>query len=190
MYKQEEIIQIIESNIMVKKELKKQAQKIIETTSTIIEALKSKKKLLVCGNGGSASDSQHMASEFIGRFENNNVTLPCIALTADSSMISSISNDFSWNQVFSKQINVLGEKGDILICITTSGKSKNILEAIRIAKEKGLKTIALTGNNELSIKPHKTIQVPSTNTARIQETHILLIHIICKMIENEFSTNT
>ena len=144
-------------------------------------------KIIIFGNGGSAADAQHIVAEFIGRFQKERKSLPAIALTTDSSIITSLSNDYSYDIVFSRQCESLVLKGDVVIGISTSGNSKNVLEGIKTAKSLGAITIALLGGNGGIISNNVDIPiiVESTNTARIQEAHILVGHIICKLIEQK-----
>jgi len=143
--------------------------------------------LFWCGNGGSASDSQHLAAELVGRFKKNRRALRSIALTTDSSVLTCVANDFSYEDVFSRQIEALGRSGDVLICISTSGNSENVLRALRVAKEMGLMTIVLLGKDGGLAKDlaDKALVIPSDSTARIQEGHILVGHILCEVIEQE-----
>ncbi|MCX7771024.1 MAG: D-sedoheptulose 7-phosphate isomerase [Proteobacteria bacterium] len=143
-------------------------------------------KLLICGNGGSAADAQHMSAEFINRFRIERTPLPAIALTTDTSVITSISNDYSFYEVFSKQVLALGREGDILLGITTSGKSPNILKALEVAKGKGMITVGLSGDytEEMNKLCDYYIHVPSKNTPRIQEVHLLIEHVICEIVDN------
>ena len=154
-------------------------------TQIIITAIKSGNKLMICGNGGSAADSQHMAGEFVCRFYKDREPLPAIALTTDTSIITAISNDYAYDQVFARQVRAIGKKGDILFGISTSGASKNILEAFKVAREIGIKTILLTGAIEKTIAPYSdiVIKTPSSDTPRIQEMHLLIEHIICELVE-------
>lgn len=152
-----------------------------------INSLKNGGKILFCGNGGSASDSQHLASELIGRFMKNRAPLAAIALTTDTSAITAISNDLGYENIFSRQIKALGKENDCLIAISTSGNSENILNAVRQAKIQGIKTIAFTGNDGGSLFSLCDLGfiIPSNSTARIQEFHIWLGHMLCSVIENE-----
>lgn len=138
-----------------------------------------------CGNGGSAADSQHLAAEFVGRFKNDRRPLRSIALTTDSSILTCISNDYSFQDVFARQISALGRPNDLLVGISTSGKSANVINAIKAANDCGLHTMGLTGGNGGTLKEiaEQSIVVPSDSTARIQEMHILIGHIICDMVE-------
>ena len=159
--------------------------KINSLTSRIISAFKEDKKLLICGNGGSAADAQHFSSELIGKYEKERSSFPAIALTTDSSAITAISNDFGFDNVFSRQIEGLGESGDLLFIISTSGNSKNLIKAIETAKKKNLKCLALLGKKGglISDMVDLEITISSNRTCRIQEMHGLIIHIICGLIE-------
>lgn len=143
--------------------------------------------LFWCGNGGSASDSQHLSAELVGRFKKNRRPLRSVALTTDTSALTCIANDFSYDDIFSRQIEALGRAGDVLVGISTSGESENVLRAFRSAKELGLKTIALLGKGGGQAKDlvDTALVVPSDTTARIQESHILIGHILCELIERE-----
>ena len=146
-------------------------------------------KILFCGNGGSAADSQHLAAELIGKFLKIRKPIPALALTTNSSIITSIGNDINFNMIFARQIEALGNKNDILFAITTSGKSKTILEAIKVAKKKKIKIILLT-SIKCKIKKNSQIhliKVPVTRVDRIQEMHITVGHLICEYIENKIS---
>lgn len=140
-----------------------------------------------CGNGGSAADSQHLAAELVGRFKKDRRALRSIALTTDTSVLTCVGNDYSYDEIFARQIESLGRKGDVLVVISTSGNSKNVLRAIRKAKSLGVKTVALLGKNGGPCKKHAdfALVVPSESTARIQECHILIGHIFCELIERE-----
>ena len=149
------------------------------------DALKAGKKLLVFGNGGSASDAQHMSAELVGRFQRERAAMAAIALTTDTSILTSIANDYSFKQVFARQVEALGQPGDVAFGISTSGESPNVVLALQVAKARGLKTIALTGRDGGSVGTAADIHVnvPDQNTARVQEVHRTLIHIICEVIE-------
>ena len=152
----------------------------------IIETMGSGKKMLICGNGGSAADAQHFAGEFIGRFYKNRRPLPAIALTTDSSILTCVSNDFSYEDVFSRQVDGIGNEGDLLFGISTSGASKNVLRAFQKAVEKKMRTILLCGQKDGDIAKlsHLIVKVPSTDTPRIQEMHLLIEHILSELVEN------
>ena len=140
-----------------------------------------------CGNGGSAADSQHLAAELVGRFKKNRRALRSIALTTDSSVLTCVANDYSYDDVFARQIEALGRPGDVLVGISTSGNSENVLRALRVAKEMALTTIALLGKDGGAAKglADQALLIPSDSTARIQEAHILIGHILCALIEQE-----
>ena len=148
-------------------------------------ALTSDRKLLLCGNGGSAADAQHIAGEFVNRFMLERPPLPAIALTTDTSIITSIGNDYSFDEIFSKQVKAIGMEGDILLAMSTSGKSANILSAVKSAKNLGIYTVGLTGGDggKLVGLADMVLVVKSNTTPRIQETHILVGHIICELVD-------
>ena len=174
-------------SIKVKEEtLKKNSGLIVSAAEEITRALKRNNKLLIFGNGGSAADSQHIAAEFIGRFQKERRALPAIALTTDSSILTALSNDYTSDVVFARQIEGLGQKGDIAFGISTSGNSKNVLEGVKKAKALGLFTISLSGGDggKLASLTDISIVVPSKVTARIQESHMCIYHAICEMVEN------
>ncbi|MES2998184.1 MAG: phosphoheptose isomerase [Pseudomonadota bacterium] len=164
---------------------------ILEASQLIVQCLLNNNKILVCGNGGSAADSQHFASEMINRFETERPSLPAIALTTDTSTITSIANDYSYNDVFAKQIRALGQAGDVLLLISSSGNSASILRACEAGQSRELKIIALTGKDGGSLSSLLTnstgieIRVPGSSTARIQETHLLIIHCLCDLIDKQ-----
>ncbi|MBL4794293.1 MAG: phosphoheptose isomerase [Pseudomonadales bacterium] len=157
---------------------------------SIVQSLLQDGKILSCGNGGSAADAQHFSSEMLNRFERERPSLPAIALTTDTSALTSIANDYSFNEVFSKQIRALGNPGDILLAITTSGNSQSILQAIQAAHDREMRIVALSGRdggNMASILSGEDIEirVPSNSTARIQEIHLLTIHCLCDYIDRQ-----
>ena len=156
--------------------------------SKINECFRGGYKLLIAGNGGSAADAQHFAGEIVGRYKKERKGFPAIALTTDSSVLTSWSNDYSFDTVFSRQVEALAKKGDIFFSISTSGNSKNIIEGVKKAKEIGITTICLLGKDGGKLKDlaDLSIVVPSDNTPRIQECHIMLIHIICEEVEKNF----
>jgi D-sedoheptulose 7-phosphate isomerase len=160
-------------------------REIILVAEKIVQAFTNDRKLMLCGNGGSAADAQHIAAEFINRFEFERPPLPAIALTTDSSIITSIGNDYSFNDIFSKQVKALGVEGDILMAISTSGNSPNILSAAKAAKDMGIYVVGLAGNDGGKLKGlvDSCLIVNSASTARIQESHILAGHIICKLVD-------
>lgn len=162
---------------------------IASAVEAILACVTSGGKVLSCGNGGSAADAQHFAAEFVGRFERERPELGAIALTTDSSLLTSIANDYDYSVVFSKQVRALGSAGDVLLAISTSGNSANVLAAIEAAHEREMTVVALTGRNggKMAQALRDTdvqICVPSERTIRIQEVHILVIHSICDAIDN------
>ena len=147
-------------------------------------------KILSCGNGGSAGDAQHFSSEMLNRFEMERPGLPAIALTTDSSTLTSIANDYHYNQVFSKQVSALGNPGDVLLAISTSGNSDNVNQAVDAAHEREMRIVALSGKDGGSLRDRLSlndveIRVPSDSTARIQEVHLLVIHCLCDLIDHQ-----
>jgi D-sedoheptulose 7-phosphate isomerase len=163
---------------------------ILDTFNDIYTAVTNGKKIMICGNGGSAADAQHIAAEFIVRYKksSNRPPLPCIALTTDSSIITAGGNDLGFEEIFSQQVMALGNPGDVLIGISTSGNSENVLKAVYAANERGINTIGLLGDKGGSLQGicNKSIVVPSNVTARIQEVHIMIGHIWCEIMETKF----
>jgi len=159
-----------------------------EAVSVIVSAFKNGNKVLFCGNGGSAADAQHLAAEFSGRFYTDRDALPAEALHCNTSYITAVANDYSYDVIYSRIIKGIGKKGDVLVGLSTSGNSKNIINAFEVAKEKGITTIAFTGETGGKMKPiaDYLLNVPSIDTPRIQESHILLGHIICQLVEEEY----
>lgn len=160
---------------------------ITEATRLIIDAFKKGKKLILFGNGGSAADAQHIACELVGQFGKERKALPAIALSTNTSNLTAIGNDYGFEAIFSRQMEALASRGDVALGISTSGKSPNVLEAFKVAKERGLKTIAFSGKGGGSLKnlADICITIPSDNIARIQEVHITIGHIMCLLIEEE-----
>jgi len=177
----------IESSNVISKS-KVLSKKINDSIKLIISSFEHKNKILIFGNGGSASDAQHMAAEFISRYLLERLSLPAIALTTDTSILTSIGNDYHFDKIFSRQCESLVNKGDIVIAISTSGKSQNVILGIEEAKRKGAKIISLTGNNGGILNQISDIclEIPSNETPRIQEGHRILIHIICELVESHF----
>ena len=156
----------------------------------LADALRNGAKALACGNGGSAADAQHFAAELVNRFEAERPPLAAVALTTDSSSLTSIANDYAWDQVFAKQLRALGRRGDVLLAISTSGNSRNVIEALAVAREIGVRVVALTGNGGGKMAPLLApedvhICVPHRTTARIQEVHLLVLHCLCDVIDFE-----
>ncbi len=174
--------------------VKQEAEKILPDSIAkgvlaIVECLRSGGKVMACGNGGSAADAQHFAAELVGRFERERQELAAIALTTDTSILTAIGNDYGYDDIFSKQVRGLGKKDDILLGISTSGNSKNVVKAIEAAKKIGMKVITFTGNGggkiaELLDQNDIHLCAPSNRTARIQETHLVLLHALCDGVDH------
>jgi len=165
------------------------SEDIVRAIKLMHQALSSEKKILACGNGGSAADAQHFAAELVGRFERERRELPAIALSTDSSILTAIANDYSYEVIFSKQVKALGQNGDVLLGISTSGNSANVIAAIEAAHIKGMSVIAFTGKDGGKIKnilknSDVHLCVPADRTARIQETHLLLLHCLCDGVDH------
>jgi len=154
-------------------------------SSVIIEAYKRKNKVILFGNGGSAADAQHVAGELVNRFQLERGALPAIALTTDSSVLTSIANDYDYSRVFARQVEAWAKEGDVVIGISTSGSSQNVIEAVKVAKEIGAKTVGFTGKGggKLAKLVDLVVSVPSDETPRIQESHIAIFHVICYFVE-------
>jgi D-sedoheptulose 7-phosphate isomerase len=166
--------------------LKENMSNLLAVIKLISHTFEGGNKLFFFGNGGSAADAQHLAAEFVNRYVMERPPLPAIALTTDTSILTSVSNDLAFHEVFSKQLRALGKEGDVTIGISTSGNSPNIIKAFEVAKEMGMKTVALTGNDGGAVAKMVDFPliVPSSSTPRIQETHILIGHILCEMVEH------
>ena len=184
------IKECFEDSINTKKMvLENLSEKIEDSSKIMIDALKKGNKILVCGNGGSAADAQHFAAELTIRFEKERISLPAIALTTDTSAITACANDYGFEKLFERQIEGLGNKGDVVVGISTSGNSDNIIKGFEAAKKKGMKIICLNGKDGGKIKDMKIdcdIIIPSKVTARVQESHITIIHVWCKLIDMTF----
>lgn len=185
----DKIIGIINSSIEVKQKLildESTINEIQNTVQVICEAFQKGNKVFFCGNGGSAADAQHLAAEFSGRFYIDRKALPAEALHCNTSYLTAVANDYSYDLVYSRLIEGVAKKGDVLVGISTSGNSKNIVNAFIKSKELGIKRISLTGEGGGEMKKHSEISlnVQSKNTPRIQETHILIGHIICELVES------
>ena len=163
------------------------AEPIKKISQLLAHSLANGGTLFWCGNGGSAADSQHLAAELVGRFKKNRRALRSIALTTDTSVLTCVANDYSYDDIFARQVEALGRPEDVLIGISTSGNSENVLRAFKVAKQMGLKTIALLGKGGGYTKDFSdhALVIPSDSTARIQEAHILIGHILCELIEQE-----
>lgn len=165
------------------------ADPISQAIDIMFTALSNGNKILACGNGGSAADCQHFAAELVGRFERERLPLPALALTTDSSILTAVGNDYSYTDIFSKQVQAFGQAGDVLLAISTSGNSGNVVQAVEAALERDMRVVALTGKNggviaTLLSDADANICVPHERTARIQEVHLLIIHCICDGIDN------
>lgn len=163
--------------------------KLNEVINLLVDTLKNNNKILICGNGGSASDAQHLTAEFVSRFKKERQALSVIALTTNTSILTAIGNDYSFDVIFKRQVEALGNSNDVLIGFSTSGNSNNIVEALNQAKKQGLKTVLFTGNGkDLKCEEYSdyTFKVPSLDTARIQEGHVFLYHLLAEFVEKEF----
>ena len=185
-----DIKDIINDHILTANNLLDLSDVIEEICSLSLKTIQNGNTILLCGNGGSASDSIHISSELVGKFEKNRKAIPSISLSSNISNLTAISNDFGFEHIFSRQIEAVGKKGDLLIAISTSGNSQNILNAIKYAKSNGLNVVAMTGNDGGRINEIDciTLKTPNSNVARIQEMHILVGHIISKYIEENIDS--
>lgn len=182
----DKILKVFEESATVKEKFAREnIETIIEVSKVIADAFNEGKKLLLFGNGGSATDASHIAAEFVNRFKKERPGLPAIALNTDIAIITAIANDYDYSEVFARQLKSLAEEGDVVIAISTSGNSGNVIKAMDVAKKKRLKTIAFTGakGERFAAKADYAFIVPSENTPRIQETHITLGHVLCQMVE-------
>lgn len=189
----ESVIGIFEESAQVKvKFAREYAGKIVEVVQLIAQAFREGRKLILFGNGGSATDASHIAAEFVNRFLMERPPLPAIALNTDVAVLTSISNDYDYSLVFSKQLAALGLEGDVVIGISTSGNSPNVVKAVEVARKNGMKVIVLTGGTggKLAALADYAFTVPTKQTPRIQETHITLGHVICQMVDEELFGNS
>src|SRR5215472_466753 len=179
--------QAIEESVATLRNLASLEEPLARAAKMVLDCLTSGHKLLVCGNGGSASDSTHLATEFLCRFQDDRRPYPAISLPANGEYMTAVCNDYSADEIFARQIWGLGDKGDVLIALTTSGKSKNVLRALEEAKRKGLQSICFLGRDGGFTRDVATLDlvVPGNATARIQEGHKLLIHALCEMVEEK-----
>lgn len=181
------------AHLIASKDTMRSIEKEVEIAAKLcIESLSNNHKILLFGNGGSAADAQHLAAELVGRYKTQRKGLPAIALTTDSSSITAISNDFGYTKVFDRQIEALANKGDVVIGISTSGKSANVISALKLANDLGCITIGLSGNDggELDTLCNVNLIAQSNDTPRIQEMHILIGHIICHLIDLKFNSSS
>jgi D-sedoheptulose 7-phosphate isomerase len=179
----------IQESIAVKEQLVGAAQLIADAARLIIATMRNGGKLIVFGNGGSAADAQHLSAELVGRYRQHRKAFPAIALTTDSSALTSISNDYGFDSIFSRQLEALGKPGDVVVAISTSGNSPNVLQALATSKKLGIASIGLTGKSGGKLRSSVDIclSVPSDSTPRIQEAHGLVVHILSGLIENALS---
>lgn len=186
----EEMKNIVERSFLESIEVKQRCLKnnresLIRAATVIVDAFNNESKLMIFGNGGSAADAQHIAAELVNRFMIERPPLPAMALTTDSSILTSVGNDYSFDDIFSKQIKALGMEGDVAWGISTRGESVNVLEGLRVARDRGLRTIGMTGSGggKMSEVVQVLLKVDADNTARIQECHITMAHIICELVD-------
>lgn len=186
----ENLEKYISSSINTKKKIYEQSEvkeAIVELAYLALHTLQNGGKLIFAGNGGSFSDSQHLATEFVSRFMTDRAPLPALALGTNNSNLSAIGNDYGFQHVFARELQVIANTKDLFLPISTSGNSKNIIEAVKVAKELRIQSIGLTGNNNSVLSSEiKCIKVPSSSTAYIQECHIMIGHFICKFVEEEY----
>jgi D-sedoheptulose 7-phosphate isomerase len=178
----------VSESLEVKKTFFRANEKLIaQVAGEIVSAIDSGKKVLLYGNGGSAADSQHIAAEFVGRLESERRPLPAIALTTDTSILTAVGNDYGFDRIFARQVQALGQKGDIAVAISTSGNSPNVLLATEAADQIGMVTVGLTGRDGgmLGARVRYHLNVPHTSSARIQEVHIMVGHILCALVEED-----
>ncbi|MDZ7338857.1 MAG: D-sedoheptulose 7-phosphate isomerase [candidate division KSB1 bacterium] len=166
-----------------------QAARLAEVARVMIEAMRAGRKIMVCGNGGSAADAQHFAAEMIGRFRKERAPLPTLALSTDTSVLTAVGNDYGFERVFVRQVEGLGVKGDVLVGISTSGNSANVAEALRYARAHGITTVGILGSDGgiIAQECDYALIVPSKESARIQECHAVIIHALCDLVEEELA---
>ena len=189
------IKKIIQASIDVKKQIladNSLLKTVQDSVDVLVKAFQSGNKVLFCGNGGSAADAQHLAAEFSGRFYTDRDALPAEALHCNTSYITAVGNDYGYDVIYSRMIKGIGNKGDVLVGLSTSGNSSNIIKAFEMAKEKGMVTIGFTGSTGGKLKKHcdYLLNVPSDDTPRIQESHITLGHIVCQLVEEIYFAKT
>ena len=184
-----EISKLFDQSISIISECKNLSEVITKVSVRIVEAIKNKNKIILFGNGGSAADAQHMAAELIGRFLLTRQSIPAISLTTDTSVLTALGNDFGFENIFSRQCESIVSKGDIIIAISTSGNSSNVINGVKTAKEKGGIIIGFTGmrGGKLSDLTDEIIKAPTSNTPEIQECHRIIIHILCNLVEKSLA---
>jgi len=183
----DQVDELFNNSIQTITDSKKLKYEVVDAVNLIINSLKNDGKIISFGNGGSAADAQHFVAEFIGRFQKERKSIPAIAFTTDTSIITAIGNDYSFEKIFERQAESLISKNDVVVAISTSGKSKNVIKGIQMAKKKGAKIISLTGNIPIKLSKNAdlSIRIPSKSTARIQEVHRLILHYICELVEEQ-----
>jgi D-sedoheptulose 7-phosphate isomerase len=186
------LAELLEGSNVIRNTAFRLAGKIVTVAEHIIVALEHGCKVMTCGNGGSAADAQHFVAELVGRFRRQRPGWSAIALTVDPSVLTSLSNDYSFEQVFARQVQALGRPGDVLVAISTSGNSKNVLAAVDIASALGILTVGLTGEgrSKLGDLVHYHLPIPSNNTAFIQQAHIAVLHVLCGFVEERLTGDT
>ena len=184
--------QISEHQLVIKKLKERVEEKFIKVLEIWYSAVKKNRKIIFFGNGGSASDAQHLSTELTVRFSKNRKSIPAISLVTDTSTISAIGNDFGFEYLFVRQLEAIGQKGDVVVGISTSGKSKNVIKALDYAKKNGMKSVVFTGNNIKHVESisDEIISIPAINTSRIQEAHILIGQILCNALEAKLGLAT
>ena len=184
-----EISKLFDQSISIISECKNLSEVITKVSVRIVEAIKNKNKIILFGNGGSAADAQHMAAELIGRFLLTRQSIPAISLTTDTSVLTALGNDFGFENIFSRQCESIVSKGDIIIAISTSGNSSNVINGVKTAKEKGGIIIGFTGmsGGKLSDLTDEIIKAPTSNTPEIHECHRIIIHILCNLVEKSLA---
>ena len=186
------VVRTLRESIAAKEQLCQEphVSRIVQVAEVLAAALRSGRKILLFGNGGSAADAQHIAAELVGRFAKPRRGYPALSLAVDPSVMTAISNDFGYDQTFARQVEALGQSGDVAVGISTSGNSPNVLAGIRQAKRQGLRTVALTGGNggALAGEAEVAVVVPSTSTPRIQEAHITIGHTVCELLDEQLAS--
>lgn len=187
---QDAIVSILRNSVATKEAILANPEllkRIAAATTAIVDAFRDGKKVLFCGNGGSAADAQHLAAEFSGRFYTDRAPLPSEALHCNSSYMTAVANDYGYEFVYSRMVQAMGSRGDVLVSLSTSGRSRNIMEAMKVARERGMINVALTGEGggTMAAESDILIDVPSKDTPRIQESHITIGHIICQLTEEQ-----
>jgi D-sedoheptulose 7-phosphate isomerase len=187
---QKAIDELIEGSDVIRQTALCLAPAIVTVAEHMIDALRAGGKILICGNGGSAADAQHFAAELVGRFRRERPSWSAIALTVDASILTSLGNDFGFEQIFARQVQALGRPADILVAISTSGRSKNVLAAVEVAASSGMKTVGMTGEgiSPLGELVDHHLPIPSANTAFIQQGHMAVIHVLCELVEESLTS--